>query len=399
MGSVMLPALDLASIFIANAVVTGVAALVLRFIRRYHPDLAGIGHWALGQACYAVGFVLLYFSMLDPFQRSSLPGFFFAIGGTLLTSLGFYRFLRLPGRPEPYGLAFFLLVVGFCLVVSLALEEPGYIMAATVTAQGVISTFNFLLLRRHASGAMRPAALTLAVLHALWALLSLTRALFIIGTGFDTRVAISMMPVSMLGGTFLLTCHALGLVWMIVGRMQEHLVHQAATDPLTGALNRRALQARLEQERARVMREGGGFALATFDLDHFKLLNDTHGHVVGDATLVGVVNAAGTLLRPVDAVARLGGEEFCLLLPDVTGDGAVDMAERLRRSLEGLDISSTSGPVAVAASFGVAWYGTHGHDWPTLLKAADSALYCAKRNGRNRVEVANPLTDADLRSA
>lgn len=395
----MLPALDLASIFIANAIVTGVAALVLRFIRHYHPDLTGTGYWALGQACYAFGFVLLYLSMADPFQRSSLPGFFLTIAGTLLTTLGFHRFLGLPGRVWPYALGFFLLVVGFCSLVSLVLEQPGYIMTATVTTQTAVSIVNVILLRRYSRGAMRPAAITLAGLHGIWAVIGVARVLFIIATGFDVQAAIAMMPPSMLGGTFLLTCHALGLVWMIVGRMQEHLVHQAATDPLTGALNRRALQARLEQERTRVLREGGGFALATFDLDHFKQLNDTHGHVVGDATLVGVVNTAGGLLRPTDAVARLGGEEFCLLLPDVTGDGAIAMAERLRRSLEGLEITSASGTVAVAASFGVAWYGTHGHDWPTLLKAADSALYSAKRNGRNRVEVANPVVAHDLRSA
>lgn len=395
----MLPALDLASIFIANAIVTGVAALVLRFIRHYHPDLTGTGYWALGQAFYAFGFVLLYLSMMDPFQPSSLPGFFFTIAGTLLTTLGFHRFLGLPGRVWPYALGFFLLVVGFCMLVSLLLQEPGYIMVTTVTTQTTVSIVNVILLRRYSRGAMRPAAITLAGLHTIWVLIGVLRILYIVATGFNTEAAIAMMPPSMLGGTFLLTCHALGLVWMIVGRMQEHLVHQAATDPLTGALNRRALQARLEQERARVLRDGGGFALATFDLDHFKQLNDTHGHVVGDATLVGVVGAAGNLLRPFDAVARLGGEEFCLLLSNVTGDGAVAMAEHLRRSLEGLEIASPSGPVAVAASFGVAWYGTHGHDWPTLLKAADSALYCAKRNGRNRVEVANPATGPDLRSA
>lgn len=396
----MLPALDLASIFITNAVVTGVSALVLHFIRRYHPDLAGIGHWASGQALYAVGFLLLYVSMSDPFQFSALPGFFCAISGTLLTTLGFHRFLGLPGRAGPYASGFLVVVIALCLGLAFIARDPGLVMAMTVLSQAVVSGVNVMLLRRHGGGAMRPAALTLAWLHAFWSLFSLGRALYISVTDFDREATIALMAPSMLGGTFMLTCHALGLVWMIVGRLQEDLVVQAATDPLTGALNRRALQARVDQEKARVGRDGGGFALATFDLDHFKLLNDTHGHVVGDATLVGVVAAADRLLRPGDVVARLGGEEFCLLLPDIAGRDAVTMAENLRRALEGLDIASPSGPVTVAASFGIAWYGAHGNDWPSLMKAADGALYCAKRNGRNRVEVAPGATPGrDLLSA
>ena len=385
----MLPALDLASIFIANAVVTGVTALVLRFIQRFHGSLAGVGYWMSAQVFYALGFLLLYIAMGDPFQRTSLPGFFGTLAGSLLTCLGFHRFLGLPGRIWPYALGFFLTVVGFCLAVSFFVGRPAYIISTTVMVQMMISIFNIRLLRRHGGGAVRPAALALASLHAGWALFSCIRAVLIATSGFDFTVAASMMAPAMLVGTFMLTCHALGLMWMIVGRMQEHLVIQAATDPLTGALNRRALQVRLDQERARVQLDGGSFALVTFDLDHFKLLNDTHGHAAGDATLVGVVAAAGNLLRPVDAIARLGGEEFCLLLPDMIGGRAIATAERLRQLLGELDITGGSNDrVTVAASFGVAWYGTHGDDWPSLLKAADSALYRAKHNGRNRVEVA-----------
>lgn len=385
----MLPALDLASIFIANSVVTGVSALVLRFIRRFHNNLAGTGYWVAGQAFYAIGFLSLYLAMSDPFQRTSLPGFFCTVAGSVLIAVGFHRFLGLSGRLWPYAVCFFVAVASVCLTLSFVVGRPAYMIVATVAVQALISGFNITLLRRHGSGAMRPAALALAALHTAWALISIIRAVRIAASGFDFEVAASMMAPSMLVGTFMLTCHALGLVWLIVGRMQEHLVIQAATDPLTGALNRRALQVRLDQERARVQVDGGSFALVTFDLDHFKLLNDTHGHAAGDATLIGVVTSARQLLRPIDAIARLGGEEFCLLLPDMTGDRAMVVAERLRLLLRELDIQDGSGGrVDVAASFGVAWYGLHGDDWPSLLKAADSALYRAKHNGRNRVEVA-----------
>ncbi|MFV3130311.1 diguanylate cyclase [Niveispirillum sp. KHB5.9] len=384
----MLPALDLASLFLSNAIITGVAAAVLAIIRRHHPDLKGIGSWAVGQAAYAIAFLMLYVSMTDPFQRAALPGFFCTFAGTLVTSLGFHRFLGVRRRVTGMAIAAFLLVVAGLSALSFMRGTPGYIMALTVATHAGVAGVNAVLLHRHGRGHLRPAALTLAAQYGVWLLFAVARVLYIATTGFDLKAAIDLMGPTMLVATLMLTCHALGLVWMVVGRLQEHLVQQAATDPLTGALNRRALQARLEQERARAARDGAGFALATFDLDHFKQLNDTHGHVVGDATLVGVVEAARLLLRPGEDVARLGGEEFCVLLPGMTGHDAVAMAERIRAAVARLDIASAEGPVSVAASFGVAWYGAHGNDWPTLLKAADSALYCAKRNGRNRVEAA-----------
>lgn len=385
----MLPAPDLATIFLSNAVITGVAAGTLALIRRGNPGLKGIGYWASGQVAYSLGFVMLYVTTAVPLQPTSIPGFLFTFGGTLLTSIGFQRFLGRQGPAILPALLFFLFVTATLTVTTLLTAGVGVVLAMTVTAQIVPALVNGLLLLRHGRGAMRPAALTLAAQYGFWTLLCLIRLAHMALAGFQMPVTVWTLTPAMLVGSFILTSHALGLVWMIVGRLQEHLVHQAATDPLTGALNRRALQARLEQERARAARDGRGFAVVTFDLDHFKRLNDTHGHVVGDATLIGVATATSRLLRPTDALARLGGEEFCLLLPGVTGEAAVELAERLRRSLAALDIDSANGPVEVAASFGVAWYGAHGEDWPSLLKAADGALYRAKRNGRNRVEVAD----------
>lgn len=383
----MLPALDLASLFITNSVVAGVACIVLSVIRRHQPGLSGIGNWAAGQGAYATGFLLLYISMVDAFQRTAMPGFFFCFAGALLTSLGFHRFLGLDRRAVRLAMAAFLAVLVLLPLLSLS-GRPGLVIAATIAVLGSTAAMNAWLLYRHGTGQLRPAALTLAAQHGAWALFALARLVYIAVAGFDRQSAVSTLAPAMLVATLMLTCHALGLVWLVVGRLQEHLVRQAATDPLTGALNRRALLARLEQERTRAARDGAGFALATFDLDHFKQLNDTHGHLVGDATLVGVVEVARHLLRPDDVVARLGGEEFCLLLPGVTGDAALALAERVRAALPRLDIISAAGPVAVAASFGVAWYGAHGDDWPSLLKAADGALYCAKRGGRNRVMAA-----------
>ncbi|OYQ31713.1 hypothetical protein CHU95_21500 [Niveispirillum lacus] len=383
----MLPPLDLATIFATNSAIAAVTALVLSVLRRNQPAINGIGSWATGQAAYAVGFLLLYLSMADAFQRSALLGFFFSFAGALFTSLGFHRFLGLAPWATRVAASVFLAVLVLLPLLSLT-ERTGLIIATTIAILGSTAAMNAWLLFRNGRGALRPAAMTLAALHGLWALFALGRLIFIAAHGFERPAAIATLPPAMLMATVMLTCHALGLIWLVVGRLQEDLVIQAATDPLTGALNRRALLARLDQERARAARDGIGFALATFDLDHFKQLNDTHGHVVGDATLVGVVETVRRLLRPNDAVARLGGEEFCVLLPGVVGDDALALAERLREQVSSLVINSAAGPVQVAASFGVAWYGTHGQDWSSLLKAADGALYCAKRLGRNQVVAA-----------
>lgn len=383
----MLPALDLATVFVANSVIAAVTALVLTVLRRNQPNISGIGYWAAGQAGYASGFLLLYLSMMDQFQPSALPGFFLCFAGALFTSLGFLRFLGSGTRAVRAAAGAFLAVLVLLSLLALT-GHTGLIIATTVTVLGSLAALNAWILFRNAKGQLRPAAMTLAAQHASWAVFALARLLFIAINGFERPAAISTLTPAMLVGTLMLTCHALGLIWMVVGRLQEHLVLQAATDPLTGALNRRALLARLDQERARAVRDGTGFALATFDLDHFKQLNDTHGHVVGDATLIGVVEATRRLLRPDDAIARLGGEEFCLLLPGVTDDAAVAVAEQVRQQVADLIIDSQAGRVEVAASFGVAWYGTHGTDWSSLLKAADGALYCAKRLGRNQVVAA-----------
>lgn len=383
----MLPSLDLATVFVTNSVIAGVTALVLTVLRRNQPDINGIGYWAAGQGAYCVGFLLLYLSMMDAFQPNALPGFFFCFAGALFTSLGFHRFLGLARWAVRAAAGAFL--VALVLLPALSLTgRTGLIIAVTITILGSTAGLNSWILFRNGKGQLRPAALTLAAQHGCWALFALARLIFIAASGFERPAAISTLAPAMLVATVMLTCHALGLIWLVVGRLQEHLVIQAATDPLTGALNRRALLARLDQERARATRDGTGFALATFDLDHFKQLNDTHGHAVGDATLIGVVETARRLLRPDDAVARLGGEEFCLLLPGVTGNAALSLAEQVRQEVARLSIESPAGPVDVAASFGVAWYGTHGQDWSSLLKAADGALYCAKRLGRNQVVAA-----------
>ncbi|HUF64945.1 MAG TPA: sensor domain-containing diguanylate cyclase [Gemmatimonadaceae bacterium] len=163
----------------------------------------------------------------------------------------------------------------------------------------------------------------------------------------------------------------------------------AHLDPLTELLNRRALAARLQAEIDRIRRYDAPLALLMLDLDHFKTVNDTYGHLVGDSVLAefGRVLQRGT--RSVDIVARYGGEEFMIALPETTYDGALAFAERLRERIEAHPFRSASQlPVRLTASIGIASFPAPGVDTlEELLASADAALYRAKNKGRNRVAV------------
>jgi len=172
-------------------------------------------------------------------------------------------------------------------------------------------------------------------------------------------------------------------------REHERLSHASSTDELTGLLNRRALDKRLAEEVSRAARYGTPLALLLLDLDRFKQVNDQMGHAAGDALLRGVGVLLRAELRATDVAARYGGDEFALVLPEVTKTGAWAVAEKICASLRMLSVDSGSGVrVSTTCSVGVASFCESFSDPDTLLRGADTALYAAKAAGRNRVELA-----------
>ena len=168
-------------------------------------------------------------------------------------------------------------------------------------------------------------------------------------------------------------------------RMEAELLHEATTDSLTGLPNRRHFLAVCERELRRAQRGGGSFAVAVIDIDHFKEINDTHGHAAGDAAIVAFSTIVGQGIRDIDTLGRLGGDEFGLLLPDADLDRAVAAVERVR-GLVAADAPLVDGhPLAVTLSAGVAVVGADGDTVDAMLIRADRALYDAKGQGRNRV--------------
>ena len=163
----------------------------------------------------------------------------------------------------------------------------------------------------------------------------------------------------------------------------ERMQQMAVTDGLTELANRRSFDRSLERELTRANRTDGRLSVVLLDIDHFKNLNDTHGHVVGDAVLRQVAAALRECGREYDTVARYGGEEFAAVLPGCSSALALQVAERLRRAVE-----EAGTDVPVTASAGVATYPYDGVDAGSLLQAADQALYASKRSGRNTVRSA-----------
>jgi diguanylate cyclase (GGDEF)-like protein/PAS domain S-box-containing protein len=165
-------------------------------------------------------------------------------------------------------------------------------------------------------------------------------------------------------------------------RVEEELRALSVTDSLTGIHNRRYFQERLKSEMARVERNVGELAVIMLDIDHFKRINDQHGHAVGDRVLQNVCERIGYRLRRTDVFCRLGGEEFMVLCPDTNGQQAFTLAMEL---WQGLRTSPIDGVGMVTASFGIAsWRAGEGAD--ALLLRADSGVYVAKQTGRDRVE-------------
>ncbi len=174
---------------------------------------------------------------------------------------------------------------------------------------------------------------------------------------------------------------------------EEQLRKLATTDSLTGIWNRRHFMYLAKRELYRTRRYGGELALMMIDLDHFKRINDTYGHAVGDRALKMVATIGRSTLRRIDIFARYGGEEFVIALPETTLEQALQAAERLRQTLGETPINTHGEPLHITVSIGLTVVTGHGGldlsglDLNTLLKQADDALYKAKNNGRNRVEV------------
>ncbi len=170
----------------------------------------------------------------------------------------------------------------------------------------------------------------------------------------------------------------------------EEVKAQAVTDSLTGLYNRRYFEEYLNKEVRRALRQKQPFSIIGLDLDHLKEINDKYGHAYGDLAIKTVAEVLKKNARAIDTAARMGGEEFNVILPGVEAQGAIVAAERIRKALEDEELDTIG---HITASIGVATFLEHSDNIDDILELTDQAMYTSKRNGRNRVTLAKPISE------
>jgi len=345
--------------------------------------------WSAGNLLFALG------TALTVGREGAASPVLFALADTLeLTGLamlltGLRVFARTaPGHAEAVGV---VAVGGAALWIGYAAQATDVRLAVYCAAAAWLlarsGAVAFAVARTEFGGA---ASAAIGLPFALGALLQLARG--VAGaTGLSPQAVDTLAPTPFnIGLNWAAFGIALALNVMIgglmIGRLVMRIRAHTLTDPLTRAANRRALLDALQRELQAQKRHAAPLSLVVFDLDHFKRLNDCHGHAAGDAALQRAAAAVRAQTRDGDLVARHGGEEFCVLLPGTPIEGACLAAERMRRGLESAPLRWHGQSIPVTASFGVASAdATEGVSPAQLLDRADRAMYEAKASGRNCV--------------
>jgi diguanylate cyclase (GGDEF)-like protein len=374
--------LDLRTIYVVSAL----TLLVLGSVHLATFATGRFGRWpAWWGASYMVlgtGTVLVCLRDIVPYSVSIQAGNVLTIAGYLLS---FFAIRVLADRPVSYRSCLLTIV---CLSLPVLVLPTGAVaVSARLFYISAVCCLCDLAVLREGIGIYRRERLFSAGLLA-WLYLP-TAALFLVravmaATGeiggpdpYGTTMVHSWMAST---GVIFLALRSMLIVLMAAERSRGELVAQAHHDPLTGALNRGGLAQRLP------LRDAQSVALLIVDIDHFKQLNDQFGHAAGDVVLKLFATAARGVLRPDDLLSRHGGDEFIVLLKDVSEDGAIAVAERMRAAFADI-VSRHQGPdVAPTLSIGVAIGGSASADFEMLLARADAALYASKRMGRDRVE-------------
>ncbi|HEY2941872.1 MAG TPA: GGDEF domain-containing protein [Vicinamibacteria bacterium] len=343
--------------------------------------------WGWGLLSYAIG-LLITIPTVIPVDLRKVVGNALIAYAPVLTVAGLlcHTTVRLDRRWV--GLGFALTVLLLIANHSLARYSVIVDMVAPAPIANVLYIFAATALLRHPPDDAKAAARFLAGILVFCVVVWTLRLIVIwlsMGATNDRDRADLTIALFAIAQMVIAVAATLGLLWVEVRNMQAALQRLANNDPLTGLANRRATVARFEQEAARAARHRRPFSLVVFDVDHFKKVNDTHGHGVGDRTLKYVADVLNTHKREIDSVGRIGGEEFVVILTEEAAGGALAAADRLRETVAAGRVQSEHHSIQVTVSGGVATYPDDGENWDQLFAAADRRLYESKREGRNRV--------------
>lgn len=345
--------------------------------------------WGWGLLAFAAGALLTLITAL-PFDLRQI------LGNTIIILSGLFCPLAVVQHTDwrfPRGMFAGLFTLGVAGLITNHLFGLG--LAWDIGIPTLIATLNFgiatAVLWTRAPAAVERAARFVGITLALSILIWLSRwavvSLVLDGSWERERadLAFALFAIAQL---LTLVAGTLGMVWIEVLLMRGRLERMALTDALTGLPNRRAMRAQFEAEVARAQRSGEGFALVLFDADYFKDLNDAHGHLAGDAVLAWIANTLSEAKRGADALGRIGGEEFLVLLPGLSRMDAIAAAERLRSLVGGTRLEHDGQELRATLSGGLAVYPEEGEDWDRLFNTADRRMYRAKQAGRDQLVAA-----------
>ncbi|NVM75216.1 diguanylate cyclase (GGDEF)-like protein [Duganella sp. SG902] len=380
--------MDSFTLVIVSALASTIMAATMYLLHRASRRAPCLLDWSAAGLSFLASNAIALLAMRSALPFALAPGVanVFYIGGHYLILAGVRRHLGL--RPRYDWLAALALAV-------LALHASDYahgpvsqrLLLLTPFVVGINASVVWLL-ARHPEAAMRGACLPLLLVEAAFMTQMSLRALFL-ALGEPPRLTFLGNQIWQTGGSLAVLAF-LSLATMccalIVIRHQELALRSASlTDSLTGWFNRRALLDMAEREFQRHRRGGAPLHFLTFDIDHFKTINDQHGHAVGDAAIRHVTNVAAQALRGYDARFRIGGEEFAVL---IAGAGHARQAgERLRALIETTPLLIDGQRLTLTVSLGAAACLADDLQWDEALRRADQALYHAKRHGRNRLSV------------
>jgi diguanylate cyclase (GGDEF)-like protein len=351
----------------------------------------GMWFWAAAFACVALAQLLRALMLASGAPAGLLTMTVGHIGGVLssvLVLLGVRAFLGLPLHWPPAAL--FAGAIALASVAALSLGQPVWVsLSLTLSASALLRCFAL----RHIIRAWRSQGgfalvLMLIVLALSVAAHALRAATSTPAFAGSTEQSVAVNSLWLLVFIALLIGQAFAVLLLLNSELQRSLWSMIEIDPLTGLLNRRGLKSRVD----RLRRRGQGtqveldFVVAMIDFDHFKPINDRHGHAAGDAVLRGLGRLLLSHVRPNDLAVRMGGEEFAVVWQNVSADDAIKLAERLRQSVADEAFNTEAGTIHCTVSIGIAMPRSEAEAFDDLLGRADAALYKAKREGRNRVE-------------
>ena len=388
----MIPAgMDTRTLIVALLAQLSLLGVLTIYFGMQQTGTRAMGVWGGGLIMVAAGFGAIALRGVVPDLLS------ITIANTLAmaSNLFFYRAIRImKGKPvdDPLGLA--ALAATTVLIYLYSEVTPN--LTARVSVVSVISVLfyarNALELRESTPAEVRASQRFMQAIYWFATLITLMR----IASNLRNPGNDLMAPDAAQSLYFLLLLMAtgatFGIFWMENQYLHYEIARQAARDSLTGMLNRGSFLTEFERELSRVRRGAKALSLAMFDLDHFKQLNDTHGHPAGDEVLRAVAASMRSSLRQQDTLGRYGGEEFALVMPDSDAEAAMRVAERIRAAVQTRGVQWQHRRLSITISGGIASYAVHGESGEKLIAAADAALYEAKRSGRNRIHLAAART-------